>query len=54
VRHGGPWKVVESGALAERDPLQRDYYHVETEDGAAFLLFWDRVIDRWFIQGVFG
>ena len=54
VRHGGPWKIVESGALAERDPLQRDYYHVETEDGAAFLLFWDRVIDRWFIQGVFG
>jgi hypothetical protein len=53
VRAGGPWKVVDTRALALRDPLHRDYYQVELEDGGAYLIFWDRVADRWFLQGVF-
>ncbi|HEU5316757.1 MAG TPA: hypothetical protein VFX49_11645, partial [Chloroflexota bacterium] len=53
VQFGGPWQVVDSRALAVQEPVRRDYYQVETEDGAAYLLFWDRAGDRWFIQGVF-
>ena len=53
VRTGGPWKVADTRALAVRDPLHRDYYQVELEDGGAYLIYWDRVADRWFLQGVF-
>jgi hypothetical protein len=53
VRFGGPWQVVDSRVLANQDPLLRDYYQVEMEGGAAYLLFWDRVADRWFIQGIY-
>jgi hypothetical protein len=53
VHFGGPWQVVDSRALAVHEPLRRDYYQVELEDGGAYLLFWDRVADRWFIQGVY-
>jgi hypothetical protein len=53
VRFGGPWRLVDSSALTSQEPLQRDYYQVETEDGGAFLLYWDRAADQWFLQGLF-
>ena len=53
VTHGGPWKLVDPTPLATGDPLQRDYYQVEAEDGRAYLIYWDRVSDSWFLQGIF-
>jgi nucleotidyltransferase/DNA polymerase involved in DNA repair len=53
VQRGGPWKLVDPAALTEEPPLQRDYYHVETEGGFTCLLYWDRVADAWYVQGVF-
>jgi hypothetical protein len=51
LRFGGPWKLVDPTALTEGEPLQRDYYHVETEDGSAYLVYRDRATNDWFIQG---
>lgn len=53
VRHGGPWKLVDPTCLTAGEPLHRDYYQVEAEDGRAYLVFWDRVSDSWFLQGIF-
>ncbi|MBI3971050.1 MAG: hypothetical protein HY332_07145 [Chloroflexi bacterium] len=53
VKFGGPWRLVDPTHLTTGEPLRRDYYHVETEDGRAYLVFWDRVADTWFLQGVF-
>lgn len=60
IRHfGGPWKVVDSTQLASPAAsitphgIRRDYYQVETQDGMALLLFWDRNVDSWFLQGIF-
>lgn len=53
VRHGGPWKLVDPTRLTAAEPLHRDYYQVEAEDGRAYLVFWDRVSDSWFLQGIY-
>ncbi|HEX2324224.1 MAG TPA: hypothetical protein VHQ00_02435 [Chloroflexota bacterium] len=57
VRWGGPWRVVDASVLAAvlatGRPLKRDYYQIELEDGGAYLVYWDRVSDDWFLQGVF-
>ncbi len=53
VRWGGPWKVTDPTALATGAPARRDYYQIETEDGGAYLVYWDRVADAWFLQGIF-
>jgi hypothetical protein len=57
VRWGGPWRVVDASVLAAvlatGRPLKRDYYQIELEDGGAYLIYWDRVSDDWFLQGVF-
>ena len=53
VQSGGPWKLVDPAALTDRSPLRRDYYQIETEDGRACLVFWDRDANAWFLQGVF-
>jgi nucleotidyltransferase/DNA polymerase involved in DNA repair len=53
VRANSAWKLVDPTLLATRDPLEREYHHVETEDGAAYLLYRDRTTDAWFIQGIF-
>jgi hypothetical protein len=53
VKFGGPWKLVDPTGLAAGEPLRRDYYQLETEDGCAYLVYWDRVADAWFLQGIF-
>ncbi|MGI8424760.1 MAG: hypothetical protein ACR2NO_11740 [Chloroflexota bacterium] len=53
VRSGGPWKLVDPAALVEQPPLQRDYYHLETDDGRACLVYWDRTANAWYVQGLF-
>jgi hypothetical protein len=53
VHHGGPWKLVDPTCLTAAEPIIRDYYQVEAEDGRAYLVFWDRVADTWFLQGIF-
>ena len=53
LQWGGPWKLVDATALTTGEPLRRDYYQVETEDGHAYLVFWDRVADAWLLQGIF-
>jgi hypothetical protein len=53
LRRGGPWKLVDPTCLVAGEPLIRDYYQLETEDGRAYLIFWDRVADTWFLQGIF-
>ena len=53
LRRGGPWKLVDPTCLTSGEPLTRDYYQVEAEDGRAYLIFWDRVSDSWFLQGIF-
>ena len=52
LKWGGPWKLVDPTALVAGEPLRRDYYQVETEDGRAYLVYWDRVADTWFLQGI--
>ena len=52
LRFGGPWKLVDPTALATGEPLRRDYYHVETEAGGAYLVYWECVADAWFVQGI--
>jgi hypothetical protein len=53
VRWGGPWKVTDVSALTAEVPLRRDYYQIETEDGGAYLVYWDRRAGAWYLQGVF-
>jgi nucleotidyltransferase/DNA polymerase involved in DNA repair len=53
VHRGGPWKLVDPSALTTDEPVERDYYQIETEDGRACLVYWDRPANRWFLQGVF-
>lgn len=53
VRKGGPWKLVDPCALTDRPPLRRDYYQLETEDGRACLVYWDRDANSWYLQGLF-
>ena len=53
VHWGGPWKIVDSTSLVDRPPLVRDYYQLETEDGRAYLVYWDRVTNNWFAQGTY-
>ncbi len=53
VRWGGPWKVTDPAFLATGAPARRDYYHIETEDGGAYLIYRDRVTETWYLQGVF-
>ena len=53
VRSGGPWKLVDPAALVDQPPLQRDYYHLETDDGLTCLVYWDRVTNAWYVQGLF-
>jgi hypothetical protein len=53
VQSGGPWKLVDPAALVDQPPLQRDYYHLETDDGLRCLVYWDRVADAWYVQGLF-
>ena len=53
VRSGGPWKLVDPAALVDHPPLQRDYYHLETDDGLTCLVYWDRAANAWYVQGVF-
>jgi hypothetical protein len=53
VKFGGPWKLVDPTRLTTGEPVRRDYYQVETEDGRAYLVYWDRTLDAWFLQGEF-
>jgi hypothetical protein len=54
MRWGGPWRVTDTAVvLTTGTPLQRDYYHIETEDGEAYLIYFDRATRIWFLQGVF-
>ena len=53
VRRGGPWKLVDPTRLTSSEPLARDYYQVETDDGRAYLIFRDPTADAWFLQGIF-
>ena len=53
MRWGGPWKVADLSALTAGEPLRRDYYQIETEDGGAYLVYRDHVANGWFLQGVF-
>ena len=53
VRWCGPWRLVDPSLLATQEPLRREYYQVETENGRVYLVFWDRGNDAWFLQGIF-
>lgn len=49
-RVNGPWKV--SGNWWNRT-FYRHYYEVETKTRQRYLLFFDSICSRWFVQGVF-
>ena len=53
MKRGGPWKLVDPTRLTAGAPLRRDYYQIETEDSRAYLVYWDRGLDAWFLQGIF-
>lgn len=53
LKRGGPWKLADPTQLTTGAPLRRDYYQIETEDSRAYLVYWDRVLDAWFLQGIF-
>ena len=43
---GGWW-----GRAAEKHVVERDYYYAETDRGALYWVFFDRVRSAWFLQG---
>ena len=49
-RQSGPWKL--SGGWW-CDDFDRFYYEIRTEDKQLYLVFYDRLASRWFLQGVF-
>jgi hypothetical protein len=49
-RKTGPWML--SGRWWSRD-VKRLYYDVETSDALGYLIFFDRLTTRWFLQGIF-
>jgi protein ImuB len=50
VRHRGPWEV--SGNWWS-DDFERWYYEIETENAQLYLLYFDRRLSGWFMQGIF-
>lgn len=46
----GPWKL--SGNWWSRD-FSRQYYEIETSSRQQYLLYYDTITSRWFLQGVF-
>jgi hypothetical protein len=53
MKRGGPWRLVDRTQLTIGAPLRRYYYQIETEDSRAYVVYWDRVLDAWFLQGIF-
>jgi hypothetical protein len=53
TRYGGPWKLVDPATLTEREPLARDCYQLEVEEGRACLVYRDRITEAWFLQAIF-
>ncbi len=49
-RQSGPWKL--SGGWW-CDDFDRFYYEIRTEDKQLYLVFYDRLASRWFLQGIF-
>ena len=49
-RHFGPWEL--SGGWWSTD-YERLYYEVETSRERMYLVYYDRLQSRWFMQGVF-
>jgi len=50
IEGDGPWEI--SGGWWSRDYARR-YWEVRTAGGRRFLIYQDRLINRWFLQGVF-
>lgn len=48
-RQAGPWRLNQP--TWHRNATARDYYQIEAENGAAFLCFYDRKSNRWYLQG---
>jgi hypothetical protein len=56
TRQSGPWKLSGNwwyGSSTTVLPFNRLYYEIDTEDNRAFLLYFDRALSSWFLQGVF-
>jgi protein ImuB len=47
----GPWSVEESWWVAE--PVEREYWDVELEEGGVYRLFRDGARGDWFADGVY-
>lgn len=50
IRHGGPWRL--SGHWW-RNAFERSYFEIETDDRRHLLLYYDRTLSRWFLQGIY-
>lgn len=48
----GPW-AVEQDWWSEHDPVDRDYWDVELDNGAIYRIFRDRNSHRWFADGIY-
>ena len=47
----GPYRIASGWWEGERGH-ERDYHFVETRTGEVLWIFYDRVLRRWFVQGV--
>jgi len=50
AKQSGPWRI--SGGWWEND-FDRLYYEVETNDRKQYLLYYDNILSRWFIHGIY-
>jgi hypothetical protein len=50
VAFNGPWRL--SGSWWST-PFDRLYFEAETDDRNRYLLFYDQLASRWFLQGIF-
>jgi len=51
VTLAGPWRLATE--WWRPDVLHRDYYDAQLSDGAIYRVFFDRLIQRWFLDGVY-
>ena len=54
MKQSGPWKLSGGWWVGGGESgFDRLYYEVETSEHRAYLLFYDRLSSRWFLQGIF-
>jgi hypothetical protein len=52
-QQAGPWRTSGAWWDSGRTTWDRDEWEVAVSDGSICRLFHDRLIDRWFLEGVF-